>query len=63
MRCLCLRYYIVVTERGDESARKRARDKAESMGAIYIDVRACPFMICSCGQQLDFIPEASLMIQ
>jgi hypothetical protein len=62
VRCVCRAYYRVFTGNEDHQA-KFAQKEALELGARFVDARVEPFVICSCGQTLDFAPEASLMIQ
>lgn len=50
VRCLCGLRYLVFT--GDDVSGARLR--AVEMGATFVDARATPFMLCSCGEVLDF---------
>ena len=63
VRCLCHRYYVVATERADTMSRRRARERAEDLGAVFIDACEVPFMTCDCGAVLDFTSEASALVQ
>ena len=65
VRCLCRRYYVVFTGQGMiiGDAEGRARERAVSMRAEFVDARLLPFMNCTCGQVLDFTSEATLMLQ
>lgn len=62
VRCFCLRYYLVSTEWADDQARARARERATEMSATFIDARSTPFMLCECGQALDFTVEACELV-
>jgi hypothetical protein len=62
VQCHCRSFFLVFTGSIDCQARE-AKRTAEEMGAIFIDARETPFYQCGCGQILDFLPEASLMIQ
>jgi hypothetical protein len=74
VRCRCLRYYVVFTGAGMiessgagirpphlslQAAELRARDRASEMHALFVDARETQFMICDCGEVLDFTPEYS----
>jgi hypothetical protein len=45
----------------DAQPQFAAREAAE-IGAVFVDARQTPFVICKCGQSLDFSLESSLMI-
>jgi hypothetical protein len=62
VRCDCARYYRVYVGCHDYQSRM-AEKEAEDIGAVFIDARRVPFYQCPCGRQLDFAPEASLMVQ
>jgi hypothetical protein len=62
VRCHCRSFLLVFTGSMDCQARE-AKQKAEEMGAIFIDARVTPFYQCKCGQLLDFMPESTSMIQ
>jgi hypothetical protein len=61
VRCLCRRLYRVFT--GEDYQLRLAKKEALEAGAIFIDTRVTPFFECRCGEQLDFAPVASSMIQ
>lgn len=69
---MCRRYYVVFTGLGRiepaaagapaphlrlAAAAGRARDRAFEMHALFVDAREVPFMICQCGQFLNFSAE------
>jgi hypothetical protein len=61
MRCVCRRFYRVYV--GCEDYQTRFAEKvAQDLGATFIDAKVEPFVTCTCGQVLDFAPEASLMV-
>ena len=62
VRCYCRSFFFVFTGEMDSQARE-AEQKAQEMGAVFVDARLTPFYQCECGQVLDFCPEASLTIQ
>jgi hypothetical protein len=43
-------------------AETRAKQRAEDMKATFVDSRVTPFMQCSCGQVLDFLPDESALV-
>ena len=61
VRCYCRNFYFVFTGEADIQATK-AQQIAEDIGATFIDARSTPIYQCECGQVLDFMPEASLMV-
>ena len=64
VRCICLRYYVVFTGTGRivGDAIGRAKERARNMNAVFVDARSTPFLECSCGQALDFLPDETLTI-
>jgi hypothetical protein len=62
VRCYCRRLYRVYVGCEDHQARF-AEKEAAKLGAIFIDARQTPFVICACGQVLDFAPECVLTVQ
>ena len=64
LRCVCARRYLVFTGMGRivGDAETRARERAASIKATFIDARSTPFMQCECGQVLDFMPDGSVMV-
>ena len=63
LRCLCGRFYLVRLAPGEDRGLDQTRDRADELGAIFIDTRSTPFMNCDCGQMLDFTSEASAFVQ
>ena len=62
VRCPCGRYYSVFS--GPEDYQARLAEKiAIEKDARFVDARHEPWLTCSCGQVLDFTPEATLKIQ
>jgi hypothetical protein len=43
-------------------ALKAARERAEQMGASFIDARQTPWLICDCGEALIFVEDAAAMM-
>lgn len=64
LRCLCGLRYLVFTGMGRTvgDAMSRAKERAEQQKAHFIDARQNPFMNCSCGQLLDFLPDESARV-
>jgi hypothetical protein len=61
VRCICRAHYRVFVGVEDHQAQFAQREAAQ-LGAVFVDVRRTPFVICECGQSLDFSLESSLMI-
>jgi hypothetical protein len=59
MRCLCGLRYLVLMSDSIGDAEGRARGRAELISARFIDARVTPFLLCDCGQFLDFVEERS----
>lgn len=62
VRCLCGLRYLVLMREGLGDYESRAKERAKIIHARFIDARQTPFMVCRCGEFLDFMPEASLMV-
>jgi hypothetical protein len=62
VRCYCGARFRVFTGCEDYQARF-AEKEAEQLGAVFVDARRLPFVVCVCGQALDFSPESSLLVQ
>ena len=60
LRCLCGRLYLVYI--GVAADPGQARERAEELGAQFIDARLTPWTACECGQMLDFTGEGSAMV-
>jgi hypothetical protein len=57
LRCVCGQRFVVYLGAPipfNERAFEAARERAEQMGARFIDARRIPFMSCECGELLDF---------
>ena len=55
IRCFCGQRYLVLTGFkliGDSEGR--AKERAGELKAQFIDMRITPFLLCECGQLLDF---------
>jgi hypothetical protein len=53
-RCLCGKCFAVFTGAvAVGSGCELARTSAESRGLVFVDARAEPFRLCTCGQSLD----------
>jgi hypothetical protein len=46
----------------DNRAFEAARERAEQMGARFIDARQTPWLICSCGEVLIFVEDAAASV-
>ena len=62
VRCLCNEVYFVFTGSSDAEAQIWGR-AANLIGARFAYAKQEPFLHCSCGQLLDFMPQVSEMIQ
>jgi hypothetical protein len=56
LRCVCGLRYVVFIGGSDfeQEACEAAKDRAQAMGAQFVDTRIVPFMQCRCGILLDF---------
>jgi hypothetical protein len=62
LRCTCgLRYMVYLGGIGDASGR--ARERADQLRARFINAASLPWLVCGCGQVLEFTEESSLMVQ
>lgn len=55
---MCGLRYLVYLGGGVGDAAGRARDRAEVIRARFVDARQTPFMLCQCGEFLDFTVES-----
>lgn len=64
LRCVCSLRYVIFTGNGPliGDAIGRAKERAAHVNARFIDAREIPFMQCSCGQMLDFLPDDSMIV-
>jgi hypothetical protein len=62
VRCHCRARFLVYVGCEDAQALDAEREAAE-IGAVFVDARLSPFVVCECGQTLDFALESSLIIQ
>jgi hypothetical protein len=55
-RCYCSARYLVFNPRAHSigNAEGRARDRAKAMRCRFINSSVEPFVMCGCGQALDF---------
>jgi len=53
--------FLVFTGCEDYQAKAAEREAAQ-LGAVFVDARRMPFVVCQCGQFLDFSLESSLLI-
>lgn len=59
--CHCRAHYRVFVGVEDYQAQFAEKEAGE-LGAVFVDARVMPFVICECGQALDFAIESSLMV-
>jgi hypothetical protein len=62
VRCHCQAHYRVFVGVEDYQAQFAEKEAAE-LGAVFVDARLSPFVVCACGQVLDFSPECTIVIQ
>ena len=62
LRCVCGHRYLVYLGVGIGEAESRARERAEQIGAQFIDARDTPFMKCECGEFLDFTEDVAARV-
>jgi hypothetical protein len=65
LRCVCGRRFVVYLGAQfsfNESAFEAARERAEQMGARFIDARRTPWVICSCREVLIFVEDAAAVV-
>jgi hypothetical protein len=65
VRCVCSAYYLVYLGAPfpfDHRACEAAREDARRRGALFIDARTTPFMLCSCGEALIFVEDECLTV-
>jgi hypothetical protein len=62
VRCLCRTHYRVFVGVEDYRAEFAERE-AQRLGAHFVDARVTPFVVCECGEALDFALESSLIVQ
>jgi hypothetical protein len=62
VRCPCGSLYFVHCGEGDEGTAG-AMEMAAARGARFVESRLEPFVLCGCGQDLDFTAEGSLAVQ
>jgi hypothetical protein len=63
LRCLCGQLYVVYLGGGIGDAEERVRERATMLKAQFVNAQTTPWLVCSCGQVLDFMPEGSLSVQ
>lgn len=62
LRCVCGIRYLVLMSDSIGDAEGRARARAEAIRSTFVDARLTPFMMCECGQALDFVEEVSTAV-
>jgi len=62
VRCVCGIRYLVLMREGLGDYEGRAKERAKVIHAKFIDAREQPFLLCRCGQLLDFAPEQSAFL-
>jgi hypothetical protein len=63
IRCTCGLRYVVYLGGGLGDASGRAQERADRLRARFIDASSLPWLVCGCGQVLEFTTEPSLMVQ
>jgi hypothetical protein len=65
LRCVCGQRFVVCLGAPfpfNEQAFEASRERAEQMGARFIDARSTPWLICSCGEVLVFVEDAAAVV-
>jgi hypothetical protein len=65
LRCVCGQRFVVYLGAPfpfNNRAFEAARERAEQMGARFIDARLTPWLICSCGEVLMFVEDAAAVM-
>jgi hypothetical protein len=62
VRCYCGARFRVFVGVEDYQAQFAEREAAQ-LRAVFVDARRSPFVVCACGQALDFSPECTMTIQ
>jgi hypothetical protein len=63
LRCPCGARFVVYLGGGMGQAEARARERAAMLKATFVDAHLTPWLVCECGQLLDFMLEESLSLQ
>ena len=61
-RCVCGQQFVVYLGAPlpfNVRPFEAARERAEQMGARFIDARETPWLVCSCGEVLMFVEDAA----
>jgi hypothetical protein len=63
LRCHCgLRYIILTSAKMVGDVVGRAQERAKQLNATFVDMRITPFLNCSYGEVLDFLPDESTLV-
>jgi hypothetical protein len=63
LRCTCGARFVVYLGGGMGDAEGRAQERAAALKAQYVNTQLQSWLVCGCGQLLEFLPEASHTIQ
>jgi hypothetical protein len=63
LRCVCGAFYLIYLGGGISDAEARARGRAAGLGARFVNAATSPWLVCECGQVLEFIEVASTVGQ
>jgi hypothetical protein len=63
LRCTCGARYIVFFGDGIGGAESGNIERAAALKAQYINAQLKPWLVCECGQVLDFMTEVSFSVQ
>jgi hypothetical protein len=65
LRCVCGQRFVVYLGAPfpfDNRAFEAASERAEQIGARFIDAREIPWLVCSCGEVLMFVEDAAAIV-
>jgi hypothetical protein len=65
LRCVCGHRYLVylgAPSLFDDRAFEAAKEDAARRGALFVDARITPFMLCRCGEALIFVDDECLTV-